>query len=35
MDGPIVLVAHSVGCLITVHWAQRRRDSRTFRGESC
>lgn len=27
IDGPIVLVAHSVGCLITVHWAlQARRE---------
>ncbi len=23
IDGPIILVAHSVGCLITVHWAQQ------------
>ncbi|MGH3350477.1 MAG: RBBP9/YdeN family alpha/beta hydrolase [Nocardioides sp.] len=22
IDGPVVLVAHSAGCLITVHWAQ-------------
>jgi len=23
IEGPIILVAHSVGCLITVHWAQQ------------
>ena len=23
IDGPVVLVAHSAGCMITVHWAQR------------
>lgn len=23
IDGPIVLVAHSVGCLITLHWARQ------------
>ncbi|SOY68849.1 Alpha/beta hydrolase [Cupriavidus taiwanensis] len=23
IDGPIILVAHSVGCLITVHWASQ------------
>ncbi|MEV0078254.1 alpha/beta fold hydrolase [Nocardia neocaledoniensis] len=25
IDGPVVLVAHSAGVLITVHWAQRHR----------
>ncbi|MFC4605140.1 RBBP9/YdeN family alpha/beta hydrolase [Rhodococcus kronopolitis] len=25
VDGPVVLVAHSAGVLITVHWAQRHR----------
>jgi predicted alpha/beta hydrolase family esterase len=23
VDGPVVLVAHSAGCLVTVHWAQQ------------
>jgi predicted alpha/beta hydrolase family esterase len=25
VDGPVVLIAHSAGCMITVHWAQRHR----------
>ena len=25
MDGPVVLVAHSAGCIITAHWAARHR----------
>jgi predicted alpha/beta hydrolase family esterase len=25
--GPVVLIAHSAGCIITVHWAQRHRTS--------
>jgi predicted alpha/beta hydrolase family esterase len=24
IDGPVILVAHSAGCMITVHWALRR-----------
>ena len=24
IEGPVILVAHSAGCLIAVHWAQRR-----------
>lgn len=27
MSGPVVLIAHSAGCIITVHWAQRHRTS--------
>jgi predicted alpha/beta hydrolase family esterase len=25
VDGPVILVAHSGGCMITVHWAQKHR----------
>jgi predicted alpha/beta hydrolase family esterase len=25
IDGPVVLVAHSAGCMITVHWARQHR----------
>ncbi len=33
IDGPVILVAHSAGCLMTVHWAHAHRDTaRRVRG---
>jgi hypothetical protein len=31
IEGPVILVAHSAGCLMTVHWAQRLRGNASNR----
>jgi len=32
IEGPVVLVAHSAGCIVTVHWAARHGASRPVQG---